>query len=169
MQPPNHVGYWLSRARRSVGAAVGEVLRAHCAKLGKPYVVTPPQWGVLATLAANGEVTVSALSQLLAVETPDITGLVTRLEQNSLVERVHDRDDRRLVKVSLTTEGRRIVRSLNPVMAQINDRLLPPDQAPAFVMQLKELIVRASALAPAKSGQANALPAVPTFQQSKEK
>jgi DNA-binding MarR family transcriptional regulator len=151
MQPPDHIGYWLSRAVRAVGATGFEILRAHCAERGKPYVVTPPQWRVLSTLAANGEQTVSALGQLMAVETPAITGIVTRLEQTGLVERVHDADDRRVVKVSLTAEGRDIVQSLNPLMAAFNRQLMPPDEAQAFMHGLKTLIDRATALTPAKA------------------
>ena len=144
MLPPHHIGYWLSRAARAVGAAAAEVLRVRCTALGKPYVVTPPQWGVLVSLAANGAQTISSLGQVLAVETPAITALVTRLEQHGLLERVHDYDDRRVVNVSLTAEGRRLVRSLMPAMADLNARLLPAEQAPAFTAQLQGLLARAS-------------------------
>jgi DNA-binding MarR family transcriptional regulator len=41
-----------------------------------------------------------------------MTGIVKRLEQGGLVERRHDRVDRRLVKVYLTDEGRDIMRYL---------------------------------------------------------
>jgi hypothetical protein len=90
MQPPDHIGYWLSLAVRTVRAAASDILRAHCIERGKPYIVTPPQWGVRNALAANGEQTVGACSQLMAVETPAISGIVTRLEQIGLVDRVHD-------------------------------------------------------------------------------
>ena len=153
---------------RSVGTAAAEVLRAHCAGLGKPYVVTPPQWGVLSALAAKGEQPISTLSQHLAVETPAVTALVTRLEQSGLVERVHDRDDRRVVRVSLTSEGRAIVRALNPVMAEFNERLTSPGQVPDFIQRLQELIVCASAQAPARGGRANALHAAPNCQTQEE-
>jgi len=147
MQPTDQIGYWLSRALRTVSAAAHERLRAHCAARGKAYAVTPPQWGVLAALAANGEQPVSALCQRLAVETPAITGIITRLEHNGLVQRVHDRDDRRVVLVSLTAEGRDIVHSLSPLMAEFNRQLLPAELAPAFLTNLRELIDHAAALA----------------------
>jgi len=151
MSAPNLAGYWLARAVRVIGAAAAEALRAHCIELGKPYVVTPPQWALLSTLAANGAYTISGLGQALAVETPAITGLVTRLEQASLVERVHDLQDRRVVNVSLTAEGESFVRALEPVIAQLNDRLVPPEEVPELTARLKDLIARAAELLPEKA------------------
>jgi DNA-binding MarR family transcriptional regulator len=151
MPTPNLAGYWLSRAVRVDGAAAAECLRAHRAELGQPYGVTPPQWALLIKLAANGECTVTGLSQALAVETPPITGILTRLEQNGLVERVHDLDARRVVNVSLTNEGEHFVRALNPVISQFNEWLAPPEEAPEFTARLKELIARVAELAPEKA------------------
>jgi DNA-binding MarR family transcriptional regulator len=56
--------------------------------------------------------TIGALSQKRAIDAPTMTGIVKRLEQSGLVARVHYREDRRLVKVFLTDEGRDIMRFL---------------------------------------------------------
>jgi DNA-binding MarR family transcriptional regulator len=154
MYEPNLTGYWLARAVRVVGAAADATLRAHCSELGKPYIVTLPQWVLLSTLAANAMCTVTQLGQILAVETPAITGLVTRLERNGLVERVHDLDDRRVVNVSITDEGEHFVRAMDPVITQLNDRLVPPEESLELIAQLKQLITRAVELVPEKAGLA---------------
>jgi DNA-binding MarR family transcriptional regulator len=148
MQPSDTISYWLSYTLRYVGSAFFEVLRAHCVERGKPYVVTPPQWAVLAFVSESGGQTIGTLAQKLGVEAPAITGIVTRLEQSGLVERVHDREDRRVVKVSLTAEGQDIVRSLDPVVAAFNERLLPGDQRQALLEQLQHLIARVSEVMP---------------------
>jgi DNA-binding MarR family transcriptional regulator len=155
MQPTDLIGYWLARTLRAVAAVVSEAMRAHCAERGKPYVVTPPQYAMLITLVANGELTVSGLGEIQGMETPGVTGIVTRLEQNGLVERVHDTVDRRTVKVSPTQEGRDIVQSLTPLVAALNEKLLPPDETQDLIPQLKALIGRASALTPAKASLAD--------------
>lgn len=49
--------------------------------------------------------TIGALSQKRGIDAPTVTGIVNRLEQADLVKRVHDRQDRRMVKVYLTEEG----------------------------------------------------------------
>jgi len=85
------------------------------------------------------------------VETSAISGIVAPLEQIGLVERVHDRDDRRVVKIVLTAEGCDSVGSLNPLMANLNHQLLPPDQSAAVIQSPQALIARAVALTSAKA------------------
>jgi DNA-binding MarR family transcriptional regulator len=148
MQPQDTIGYWLSYALRYVGSAFFEVLEAHCMERGKAYVITPAQWGVMALLSATGEQTIGLLAQQLSVDAPAITAIVRRLEQSGLVERVHDREDRRVVKVSLTAEGQDIIHSLDPVVAAFNEQLLSHDQRQVFLAQLQHLIARISAVAP---------------------
>src|SRR5438552_792583 len=113
MQLEDTVGYWLSYAQRSFAAAFFEVLQAHCVQRGKPYVITPPQWAILALLSHLDGQTISTLAQHLRVDGPAVTNLVKRLEQSGLVERVRDRQDERVVKVWLTAEGQDIYRSLD--------------------------------------------------------
>ena len=44
MRPEDTLGYWLMQTMRSVANAFSEVLQTSCARLGKPYAITPPQW-----------------------------------------------------------------------------------------------------------------------------
>jgi len=108
----DYLGYWLFYAQRSAAYAFYEVLKACCMEHEKPYIVTPPQWGVLSLLHNQDGMTIGALSQQRAIDAPTMTGIVKRLEQGGLVERRHDLVDRRLVKVYLTDEGRDIMRYL---------------------------------------------------------
>ncbi len=108
----DYLGYWLFYAQRSVAYAFFEVLKACCMEHDKPYVITPPQWGVLSLLHEQEGQAIGTLSQQRAIDAPTMTGIVKRLEQSGLVERKHDREDRRLVKVYLTDEGRDIMRFL---------------------------------------------------------
>jgi len=108
----DYLGYWLFYAQRSAAYAFYEVLKSCCMEHEKPYIVTPPQWGVLSLLHNQDSQTIGALSQQRAIDAPTMTGIVKRLEQGGLVERRHDLVDRRLVKVYLTDEGRDIMRYL---------------------------------------------------------
>ena len=108
----DYLGYWLFYAQRSVAYAFYEALKACCKEHDKPYAITPPQWGVLSLLREQEGQAIGTLSQQRAIDAPTMTGIVKRLEQNGLVERKHDREDRRLVKVYLTDEGRDIMRFL---------------------------------------------------------
>src|SRR5207248_8450551 len=65
--------------------------------------------------------TIGKLSKKRAIDAPTMTGIVRRLELNGLVERRHDREDRRLVKVYLTAEGRDIMQYLPEAAMAFNE------------------------------------------------
>lgn len=153
MQPENSIGYWLSYAQRCFSSAFSEVLRRHCAEQGKAYVITPAQWGILSFLARERGQTISALAQRLGFDAPAVTNIVQRLEQNGLVERVRDREDQRIVKVSLSEEGQQIMRSLQLVVEEFNEQLLPGPQRQAFMGELQRFVARVSTLVPESAGR----------------
>ena len=121
---PNNIGYWLFYTQRCVAYAFADLLQKVCDEQDKAYVVTPSQWGALALLANSDGLTVGAISQQRGIDAATVTGIIKRLEQSSLVERRHDREDRRVVKVYLTSEGASITAILNPRVAMFNDEML---------------------------------------------
>ena len=138
--------YWLFYAERCVTYAYAEVLRAHCAERGKPYVVTPPQWGALALLLIQDGMTIGTMSQKRGVDAPAATGIITRMEQIGLVERRHDREDRRVVKVYLTEEGRDISQTLGVSVEQFEQSLkrgFSEGEMDRFLAHLQQLIMNA--------------------------
>jgi len=124
MRPGDTLGYWLMQTMRSVANAFADVLQTTCATLGKPYVITPQQWFVLSVLASEDDLPIGTVAQHLVVDASVVTGIVKRLEQHGLVERVHDRTDYRLVRLHLTAEGREITRQLSDAATAFNQRLL---------------------------------------------
>ncbi|MBV9689281.1 MAG: ATP-binding cassette domain-containing protein [Ktedonobacteraceae bacterium] len=148
MQPSDTIGYWLSYAQRYYASAFFEVLRAHCIERGKAYVITPPQWGVIALLSHDDGQTISTLALQLGVDAPAVTNIVKRIEQSGLVQRIRDREDQRVVKVFLTSEGQDIIRSLDQVVTAFNEQVLPGDQQQGFLKQLHHLIARVSTVTP---------------------
>jgi DNA-binding MarR family transcriptional regulator len=55
------------------------------------------------------EPTMQALARLLDLDKSSVTGLVDRAEQRGLVRRTQAIDDRRMIRVTLTPSGRRLV------------------------------------------------------------
>ncbi|HEV7130035.1 MAG TPA: MarR family transcriptional regulator [Ktedonobacterales bacterium] len=102
----HNLGYQLYMAHRAAAYGLAQALRQSCAAHGKSYVVTPPQWGMLATLAETDGLPAGKLCRALSSDAPTMTGIISRLEQSGLVRRQHDQADRRVVKVFLTAEGR---------------------------------------------------------------
>ena len=148
MELEDSIGYWLSYALRYFTSALFEVIREHCVERGKPYVITPLQWVVLALLSRRDRQTIRTLAKLLHLDGPAVTNLAKRLEQSGLVTRVRSREDERFVEVRLSAEGRDIVRSLNPIVEQFHKQVLSDEQRQHLLEQLQQFIARISLVAP---------------------
>jgi DNA-binding MarR family transcriptional regulator len=161
IRPEDTIGYWLFYAQRSVAYAFYEALKACCLEHEKPYVVTPPQWGLLILLIEQDGQTIGTLSQKRAIDAPTMTGIVKRLEQSGLVARVHDHEDRRLVKVFLTDEGRDIMRFLPGAaieFSEIMTRGLSEDEQRDLLAKLQRIIANLSAVGPDTGDRFGLLP-----------
>ena len=64
---------------------------------------------VLALLEMHGAIPMSRLAEELDVALPNATGIIKRMAERGLVERAHDDEDRRVVRVDLTGEGRKLI------------------------------------------------------------
>jgi len=64
---------------------------------------------VIGVLETEGPQPMRALAEALDVSQASTTGIVDRMEQRGLVERRRDEDDRRIVRVFLTDEGRSLL------------------------------------------------------------
>lgn len=92
---------------------------------------------VLLVLEADGALPMRALAEAMDVSQASATGIVDRMEQRGLVERGRDDEDRRVVRVAITEEGRRLIEGL---AAQRRDHLarlldeLTDDELAAFLV-----------------------------------
>ncbi|WP_160722061.1 MarR family winged helix-turn-helix transcriptional regulator [Bacillus sp. USDA818B3_A] len=73
------------------------------------YKITPPQFVALQWLFEEGDMTIGELSTKMYLACSTTTDLVDRMEKNLLVERVKDPSDRRVVRIHLLEEGKRII------------------------------------------------------------
>jgi DNA-binding MarR family transcriptional regulator len=97
-------------------ASCRNLLMRECRKRIERWNLTLPQFDVLAELARADErgFTFFELSRLLLVTSGNLTGIVDRLEDEQLVWRETDADDRRVVRVRLTAKGRRLTERMLP-------------------------------------------------------
>lgn len=71
--------------------------------------LTGPQvWGIK-VIAEHGNICVSDLARKMYLHPTTVVGILDRLEKRGLVDRSRSREDRRVVDVSLTEEGCRLV------------------------------------------------------------
>lgn len=74
--------------------------------------LTMQQMKVIMMLEYRGELPVSALADSLNVSLPNMTGIIDRLVQNELVERVPSPHDRRVILLRSTPKSKEIFDSL---------------------------------------------------------
>jgi DNA-binding MarR family transcriptional regulator len=101
------------------------------------YGLTLPHFDALAELGRSGEggFTFGELSRLLLVTSGNLTGIVDRLEAEGFVRREQDQEDRRIVRIVLTPNGRRLVDRVAPLHARdIQEALsfMPPEDLVAL-------------------------------------
>jgi DNA-binding MarR family transcriptional regulator len=73
------------------------------------FTITPPQFVALQWLFEEGDMTIGELSNKMYLACSTTTDLVDRMEKNTLVKRVKDPNDRRVVRIHLLEEGERII------------------------------------------------------------
>lgn len=91
----------LKRALIQVSGKLGKLLQRDLDRYGLSGV----EYGILRNLGEE-VLTLSELSQRLLRVNSNITALIDHLEQRGLVERIRDREDRRVIRVQLTGAGR---------------------------------------------------------------
>lgn len=75
--------------------------------------LTPPQMHCVMWLGLEGALPSRILAERIGCGQPTLTGVVDRLEQLHLVERVRSQDDRRVVRVTLTDAGRKLHKAID--------------------------------------------------------
>jgi DNA-binding MarR family transcriptional regulator len=89
-------------------------------EISKKYGITGPQLWALKTVAANGSLSLGELSKKMYLHPSTISGVVDRLEKKGFVVRDRGQEDRRVVKVRLTPQGKKIVaKAPNPIQGKM--------------------------------------------------
>src|SRR5205823_9557018 len=71
--------------------------------------ITPSQLSALVSVERDGPVTLGELATLESVQPPTMTRIVAAVEEQGLVQREVDSDDRRISRVHITASGRRLL------------------------------------------------------------
>ena len=97
----------------------------HFVRLFRGHGLTSQQYNVLRILrGAGGPLPCLEVAARMVTVVPAITGLLDRLEQAGLVARMRSGEDRRVVHVELTANGRRCLDKLEAPLTQLHQELL---------------------------------------------
>jgi len=89
-------------------------------EVSNKFGITGPQLRVLKIISGNENLSLGELSKRIYLHPSSITGLVDRLEKKGYVLRDRGQEDRRVIKVQLTSEGKKLVgKAPNPIQGKM--------------------------------------------------
>jgi DNA-binding MarR family transcriptional regulator len=112
-KPDESVGYLMRRILNAVAAEVEVEL--------EPTGLTNAQWVPLIKLYMGSASTVAELARECSMDTGGMTRLLDRLEAKGLVRRVRSSEDRRVVNLELTDEGRVAAKEIPAILCGVQN------------------------------------------------
>jgi DNA-binding MarR family transcriptional regulator len=112
-------------------------------RLKAEHDLTAPQLVCLLTVAEGGDTTASRLSARMHVSPSTVVGILDRLEARDLIARERDATDRRVVRVSVTSKGRRLARGApSPLQDNLAQALaqLPDGEQATIADSLRRIV-----------------------------
>jgi len=106
------------------------------------YKLTEQQWRVLRVLWSAKKVTSVDLSSRTLLPAPSLVGILDRLEKKQLVSRVRSVEDRRVVFIIATAEGRALEAQVTPQVSEIDQKLrarVTPEEWQAMARILQKI------------------------------
>ena len=130
--PGNGIGRLLSRVKMEMHEALDRELA--------PFDITAAQYVILVNLA-TGVDSASGLCKGVSYDPGAMTRMIDRLERKGLVRRVRSPEDRRVVNLALTEEGKAVYPKLVASAATVTNRRLR-GFTKAEAQQLERLLQR---------------------------
>lgn len=111
--PEESVGYLMRRIISAVSLEIEREL--------EPSGLTNAQWVPLLKLYMGSASTVAELARECMLDTGGMTRLLDRLETKGLVRRVRSSEDRRVVNLELTNEGRAAAKNIPATLCDVQN------------------------------------------------
>lgn len=108
--------YLLSRLNHAIRQRVDEVLREHG--------LTAAQYTVLSLLRGRERLSLAEIARRFSVKPQSMNPVIFALEDKSLITRAEDPVNRRILRVSLTASGRRLLEACDDRIDVLESRLL---------------------------------------------
>ncbi len=106
------------------------VLNSHLSQCLLPFDLSVSEWKILGVLSEGSDVTMKELAELLDVEAPYITTMVSRLQKKQLVEKKAHPKDQRVKTATLTGKGKILLDTVEPQVHQTMKQLLSDVSTP---------------------------------------
>ena len=113
--------------------------------------LTPRQFAVLYTVANNEGLSQTGLVERTGIDRSTLADIVRRMQRKGLLQRRRTKEDARAYAVKLTDEGRRVLRTAEPLAKRVDDRILdalPGKQRDQFIDGLQTIVDTLQKLSP---------------------
>ena len=90
----------------------------------KPFNLTANQWAPLLALANEQCNTVAGCAKETGIDNGAMTRMLDRLEVKGFVSRKRSNNDRRVVNIALTSQGKKIAKDIPPVIGEVLNQQL---------------------------------------------
>src|SRR6185312_16697833 len=98
------------------GQCAGDIFHAET----KDGDLTPRQLAVLVTVAQNEGLSQTGLVDRTGIDRSTLADIVRRLQRKGLLQRRRTKEDARAYAVKLTDEGRRVLRTAEPIAKKVD-------------------------------------------------
>jgi DNA-binding MarR family transcriptional regulator len=115
MTRPARISYLLRRAQLLVYTSLADCLRE--------YNLTPMQYMLLSLSRRGGEMSAAELARRFAVTPQSMNEMIAMLQSKDLIVRKTATEHRRILRISLTPEGARLLRSCDRQVDRLEKRL----------------------------------------------
>jgi DNA-binding MarR family transcriptional regulator len=105
--------------------------------------LTPRQLAVLMTVAQNEGLSQTGLVDRTGIDRSTLADIVRRMQRKGLLQRRRTKEDARAYAVKLTDEGRRVLRTAEPLARKVDERVLdalPGKQREQFIDDLQLIV-----------------------------
>jgi DNA-binding MarR family transcriptional regulator len=113
--------------------------------------LTPRQLAVLVTVSNNEGLSQTGLVDRTGIDRSTLADIVRRMQRKGLLQRRRTKEDARAYAVKLTDEGRKVLRTAEPLARRVDDRILdalPGKQRDQFIDGLQAIVVTLQKLSP---------------------
>lgn len=131
------LGYWVSLLSRSMEAQFSRRLA--------PHGLTRMAYAVLGVIVFDGKTTPKHIAEFLGLDRAAVTRLLDKLEEQDLIRRDRDRNDRRSVSTRATPRGETLaleMQAQSRTVVTMFSASLTPEQASKFIAMAKAMVAQ---------------------------
>jgi MarR family transcriptional regulator, temperature-dependent positive regulator of motility len=116
--------------------------------------LTPRQLAVLMAVAQNEGLSQTGLVERTGIDRSTLADIVRRMQRKGLLQRRRTREDARAYSVKLTDEGRKMLRTAEPLAKRVDERILdalPGKQREQFIDDLLSIVDALQRMSPQRA------------------